>query len=321
VIDWPTPKNKHGIRSFLGLCTYYRRFISGFANIAKPLTKLTEQKSSFQWTPEAEAAFQTLKRALCAAPILAYPKPGENFIADTDASSVGIGGVLSQVHGGQERVIAYYSKKLNKVARNYCVTRRELLAIVRALEHFHKYLYGQEFHLRTDHSALTWLMSFKNLDVQTASWIRRLQEYNFTSEHRQGRKHNNANGLSRRPCQEECPHCRKVEAWAEVKQIRAIAAVAADGWDPAALRTEQLNDPDIGPLLQEVETEQGPQWKDIADRSSTYKSYWAQWKSLSVWNGILQRNWESPNGRCQVAQVVILRSRVKDVLTELHSGP
>jgi hypothetical protein len=174
--EWPTPKNKHDTRSFLGLCTYYRRFISGFADIAKPLTKLTENKRSFQWTSEAQAAFKRLKVALCAAPILAYPKPGEGFIVDTDASNCGIGVVLSQVQNGEERVIAYYSKTLNKAERNYCVTRRELLAIVSTLEHFHKYLYGQKFHLRTDHSALTWLMSFKNLEGQTARWIQRLQE-------------------------------------------------------------------------------------------------------------------------------------------------
>jgi hypothetical protein len=81
----------------------------------------------------------------------------------TDASNNRIGGVLSQIQDKQEQVIAYYSKTLNKAERNYCVTRRELLAIVKTLEHFHKYLYGQEFHLRTDHSALTCLMSFKNL--------------------------------------------------------------------------------------------------------------------------------------------------------------
>jgi hypothetical protein len=321
VREWPTPKDKHEIRSFLGLCTYYRRFISGFANIAKPLTKLTEQKQAFQWTPEVEAGFQTLKGALCAAPILAYPKPGERFIVDTDASNFGIGGVLSHMQDGQERVIAYYIKMLNKAERNYCVTRRELLATVRTLEHFHKYLYGQQFHLRTDHSALTWLMSFRNLEGQTARWIQCLQEYNFTSEHRQGRKHNNADALSRRPCQEESMHCNNVEMRADVKQVRAIAALPAVGWDPLTLRTEQLNDPDIGPILQEAETGQRPEWKDIADRSPTYKSYWAQWNSLSVTNGILERNWESTNGRSKTAQIVIPRSRVQDVLTELHGGP
>jgi hypothetical protein len=123
VREWPTPKDKHEIRSFLGLCTYYRRFISGFTNIAKPITKFTEQKQAFQWTPEVEAAFQTLKGDLCAAPILAYPKLGERFVVDTDASNFGIGGVLSKMQDGQERVIAYYSKMLNKAERNYCVTR------------------------------------------------------------------------------------------------------------------------------------------------------------------------------------------------------
>jgi hypothetical protein len=80
-------------------------------------------------------------------------------------------------------------------------------------------------------------MSFKNLEGNTARWIQRLQEYNFTSEHRQGRKHNNADALSRRPCQEECTHCHIVEARADIKQVRAIAAVEAPGWDPATLRT------------------------------------------------------------------------------------
>jgi hypothetical protein len=67
--------------------------------------------------------------------------------------------------------------------------------------------------------------------------------------------------------------------------------VAGAGWDPVALRSEQLNDPDIGPILQEVKAGQRPEWKDIVDRSLTYKSYWAQWKSLAVRNGILERNW------------------------------
>jgi hypothetical protein len=98
VREWLTPKNKHEIRSFLVLCTYYRRFIPGFASIAKPLTKHTEAKQPFQWTSEVKAAFQTLKGALCTAPI----QPGERLILETDASKVGIGGILSQVNAGQE---------------------------------------------------------------------------------------------------------------------------------------------------------------------------------------------------------------------------
>jgi hypothetical protein len=94
--------------------------------------------------------------------------------------------------------------------------------------------------------------------------------------------------------------------------------------DPAKknVRTAtKLRHGQTGPILQEVETGQRPELKDIADPSPTYKSYWAQWNSLAVTNGILERNWESTNGRSKTAQIVIPRSRVKDVLTELHGGP
>jgi hypothetical protein len=171
VRESPTPKNKHKIRSFLGLCTYYRRFIFGFANIAKPPTKLTEETQTFQWAPEVEAAFQTNNNT---ARILAYPQPKERYIVDADASIVGTEGVLSQVQHGQKRLIAFYSKTPNEAERNYCVSRRELLAIVRTLVHCHKYFYGQEFHLLPDRFALTWLTSFKNLKGQTARWVQRL---------------------------------------------------------------------------------------------------------------------------------------------------
>jgi hypothetical protein len=126
-----------------------------------------EEKQTCQWTPEVEALY--------AAPILAYPPPRERFVVDIDASYFGIGGALSQVQDGQERIIAHYIKMLNKL-REITVTRWELLTIVRKLEHFYKYLCEQEFHLHTDHSALTWLMSFKNLEGQTACCIQLLQE-------------------------------------------------------------------------------------------------------------------------------------------------
>jgi hypothetical protein len=92
---------------------------------------------------------------------------------------------------------------------------------------------------------------FNNLEGQTEHWIQCLQEYNFTSDHRQGQKHN-AIALPRRPCQEQRMHCHKVETWVDIKKVQAIAALPTAGWDLVALRTEQLNDSDIGPILQEV---------------------------------------------------------------------
>jgi hypothetical protein len=167
--------------------------------------------------------------------------------------------------------------------------------------------------LRTDHSALTWLLSFKNLllEGQTARWIQHLQEYNFTSEHRQVRKHNKADALSRRPCPEGCSHCQKIERPSEGLKVRIITTAAADGWDRASLRREHLGDDEMGPLLQEVEAGRRPEWRDIADRIPTYKGYWDQWKSLVVRDGVLESLWGSVDRRTKTAQFVIPHSKVK----------
>jgi hypothetical protein len=103
VREWPTPKNKHEVRSFLGLCAYYRQFTSSFTNIAKPLSKSNPSSGLQRWRPPSERS-----REPCV-----LSQPGQRFIVDTDASDVGIGGVLSQVQDGQERVIAHYSKTLS----------------------------------------------------------------------------------------------------------------------------------------------------------------------------------------------------------------
>ncbi len=145
---WPTPNNARETRSFLGLCSYYRRFVPGFAGIARPLHKLCEKGAKFEWTKEATAAFEELKQNLTSAPILGYPLPGLPFTLDTDASDKSVGAVLSQVQNGREIVIAYMSKAMNKHEQQYCITRKELLAVVVAIKNFHSYLYGQQVLLR-----------------------------------------------------------------------------------------------------------------------------------------------------------------------------
>ncbi|GFQ99419.1 retrovirus-related Pol polyprotein from transposon 17.6 [Trichonephila clavata] len=199
------------LRSFLGLCTYYRKFAKDFSTIARPLHKLTEAKQKFIWTNDCNNAFNKLKDALTSAPILAYPETGKQFILDTDASCESIGAVLSQEIDGQERVLAYFSKCLSRPERNYCATGKELLAIVKAVKHFHPYLYGQRFLLRTDHASLTWQLNFKNPEGQIARWIQRPQEYDVEIRHRKGSAHGNAEALSRRPCPESCKYCSRVE--------------------------------------------------------------------------------------------------------------
>ena len=166
VKDWPEPKSVKEVRSFLGLCYYYRKFVQGFATIAKPLHGLTQKDKAFFWSETCQRAFESLKTAVISSPILAYSDAEGELILDTDASGVGLGAVLSQVQEGSERVIGYYSRTLTQPERQYCVTRRELLALVAAVKQFHTYLYGRKVTVRTDHGALRWLLNFKNLGVK-----------------------------------------------------------------------------------------------------------------------------------------------------------
>ena len=256
---WPIPTGTKQLRSFVGLCSYYCRFIVGFADVARPL--YDSMKGTFHWTPECDRAFQKLKHLLTEAPILGYPTVDDPFVVDTDASLVGVGAVLSQIQDDKENVISYFSHRLSKAESNYCVTRRELLAVIKALWKFHPYLYGRPFTLRTDYAALRWLLNFKCPDGQTARWLQELQQYIFTVEHRRGLKHNNADALSRRPClRDDCKHCHRLEAKEELQReeehseyfsCRFVNLYEGEvrAWNQEELRAAQQGDLDLKPLL------------------------------------------------------------------------
>jgi transposase InsO family protein/ribosomal protein L21E len=211
VKNWPKPENVKDVRSFVGFAQYYRKYIRHFSHIAAPLHELTKKNTKFVWTEQCENAFQLLKDKLVQAPVLAYPDPNETFILDTDASNLGIGAVLSQVQKGEERPIAYASKKLSPSQRNYCVTMRELLAVVVFVKEYHHYLWGRQFILRTDHASLVWLVNFKEPTGMLARWISILGNYKFTTLHRKGSLHGNADALSRQSAKkckrEDCLDC------------------------------------------------------------------------------------------------------------------
>lgn len=326
VKSWPRPENANQLRSFLGLCTYYRRFVRNFSRIARPLHRLTEVKQKYEWTTACEDAFQTLKRELTSSPILVYPQLEKPFIVDTDASNEGIGAVLSQETKGVEHVVAYFSKSLSKPERNYCTTRKELLAIVKSVEHFHHYLYGRKFLLRTDHASLSWLLNFKSPEGQVARWIQRLQEYDFEIQHRKGASHGNADALSRRPCPTDCRHCTRAEDNFEcfkpvVRQVASTSDPLLNSWNDQNLRQSQLEDSDIKPILEFLESDSArPVWQAISSFSPTTKRYWALWNSLHLQNGVLYRKWESDDGKTSRWQLILPKSRIPEVLRELHNG-
>ena len=202
VRNWPTPKNATEVKSFLGLASYYCKFIKNFSKVAAPLHGLTAKNFKFEWTKSCPAAFRILKERLTSAPILAFPdfsSDASAFTLDTDASNCGMGAVLSQNQNGELRVIAYASKVFNKSQRNYHAYDRELLACVTFIEQFRHYLVAKKFQLRTDHEALKSLFSSLDPRGRRARWIEKLSDYDFEIVHRPGLKHGNADALSRMP--------------------------------------------------------------------------------------------------------------------------
>ena len=145
VIEWQQPRNLKQLRGFLGLTSYYRRFIKGYASIAAPLTDLLK-KDFFQWSPKAEEAFQKMKQAITSEPVLALPNFDLPFEIETDASGIGIGAVLSQ----GKHSIAYFSKKMSSTMQRQSAYTRELFAITEAIAKFRHYLLGKRFIIRID---------------------------------------------------------------------------------------------------------------------------------------------------------------------------
>ena len=270
VADWPTPRSADDVKQFIGLASYYRRFITNFAKIAAPLHKLATKGKEFCWSKECEESFCLLKRALVTAPVLSYPCSEGLFVLDTDASDQAIGGVLSQIVNNQEKVICYGSKVLSKAEKNYCTTRQELLAIVYFLKQFRHYLLGRKFKVRTDQKALTWLQKFKDPEGQMARWQLQLAEYDFIIEHRAGRSHSNADALSRKPCQ-QCGLNPEAPSTASV-----APAKVAYGTNDSFMREQQM-DPDIAPvLLWKTVSDKRPDINTIAGCSPATKDLWSQ---------------------------------------------
>ena len=346
VKNWPVPSNIHDVRSFVGLCSYYRRFIQSFAKKAHALHRLTEKGQPFIWTPECQDSFNSLKESLLSAPILGYPMEVGTYILDTDACDTGIGAVLNQVQCDEERVIAYASKSLTKPERKYCVTRKELLAVVYFVKYFRHYLYGQKFIIRTDHAALKWLTTFKNPEGQVARWLEILSNYDFVIEHRPGKSHGNADAMSRHPCHQcgygidpkisdstcsedirklarkhkisEMSQTSKVLR-ARVVQKPPVTLTWLEGWSPEKLKESQLGDPNIAKILQWKNNDARPAWEHISHENRDIKNLWAQWKRLILQDGILYRRWENEVDSLPTYQLILPKTLKDEVLTELHS--
>jgi hypothetical protein len=199
---FPVPKNKKQVRSFIGLASYYRRFIQNFAMICRPLHDLTKGIGErIEWSNKANTAFLTLKQKLVEAPILVRPDFSRPFIIITDASIDGLGAVLTQLdENNHEHPIFYASSATTVGQRNYGISKLEMAAVVWALRLFRPYVLSNEFPVTiiTDHAALKSFLKHKNPSGILARWIEELSEYpQLVWQYRPGRVNQSADALSR----------------------------------------------------------------------------------------------------------------------------
>lgn len=199
IAEFRRPKDAKGVKRFVGMASWYRRFIVHFATIMAPLNRLTSKSVQFRWTDDCERGFLKVKEDLMSAPILTCPDFSKPFDLHCDASGFGLGAVLSQ----DDRPIAYASRSLSKTERKYSATELECLAVVWAIEHFRGYLEGYSFRVITDHASLLWLHNLKEPCGRLGRWSVRLQQYDFTIIHRKGKEHEAPDALSREPLQVE----------------------------------------------------------------------------------------------------------------------
>ena len=304
ISSWPVPQTVKETRGFLGLVNFHRAFISKLADIAEPLHQIVK-KENFSWGGPQQLAFDRLKSILLQRPVLSTPNKEGKFILDCDCSHFALGGELLQIQQDTERTIAYSSFTLSTTERKYCVTRKELLSVVRLTHHFRHYLLGRPFEVRTDHSSLQWLVSFRHPEGQLARWIEILSAFDMTIRYRQGKLHTNADALSRiptkcprdisyLPCQ-GCSFCSRVtsrdlsfQELDDTSSLRGpfnVRQTEASGIDVNVInehldvpmermRASQREDPNLKPLLSFLESGQEVSPEEVAGWGPAQKFYY-----------------------------------------------
>ena len=265
VREFPTPLNMQEIRRFLGLCSYYRRFIPLFSKIAQPLHNLTRKEVRFQWNEQRVEAFRQLKDRLTHAPVLAYPSFENDFVLETDASIEGIGAVLSQTHDDNLlHPVAYASRSLSPAERRYSITELETLAVLWAISHFHPYLYGHSLVIYTDHAAIRAVLETPKPSAKHARWWTKVYGSgikNLKIAYRPGRANANADALSRGPqgtapvegIGEDEYQIFAIQSELENTTIPELLQRSITAIQPEGFSTEQRRDPELLDIINHVE--------------------------------------------------------------------
>ena len=202
VLDWPVPNSLKQVQGFIEFCNFYRRFIKDFSKIVRPMLKLTRKDAPFQWDSNCQKFFELLKSRITSASVLRHYDRSRKAVLKTDSFDYVNGGVLSQYD--DEHVlhsVAFYSKNLLSAECNYEIYDKELLAIIKCLEHWRPELESTELLIEifTDHKSLEHFMSSKELTRRQVRWAQKLSEYNFKIMYQTGPRNVKADALTRMP--------------------------------------------------------------------------------------------------------------------------
>ena len=301
VENYPHPTDATKVRQFVGLASFYRRFIPNFATVAAPLHYLTKKNVVFCWTPECEDAFQKLKKLLVTAPVLAYPRfgAGQSFVLETDASGVGLGAILSQEQeDGTIHPVAYASRSLDKHERNYGISELETLGLVWAVRYFRPYILGHPCTVYTDHVACLSILNTEKPSGKLARWALTIQEMDLTIKHKPGKANSNADALSR-----NVAVVNSVTTSEEEEEVT--------DQDLQSLREQQWEDPKLKPMLQYLSDKILPCDKVAATRIVMES------KHYDLMDGVLRfENPAFPKRWC----VVVPQELKQQTLEEAHGG-
>ena len=272
--EYEPPKDKDGLRSFLGLMSYFRSFVPNFSTLAEHLNKLLRKNIKFEWNTFQEESFNKLKQCLLKPPVLKYPDFNKNFYVATDASSHGIGAALLQESEGKLHPISYASKSLSKSERNYSTSKREALAVVWALRQFKYIILGYDIIVLTDHKPLLALFQKEPMDALMARWMLRVQNFVPLVKHIPGKQNILADLLSR-----GCTVKDLEEATEAEMQVETINLVVArdpttqlwvnSPWDDLTLSKYQEKDSNFAPILDSLKSGTRPD-KVVDDFASYY---------------------------------------------------
>ena len=294
----PTPKNKKQLQQYLGLLGYYQRYIQNYANIVAPLYKLTGTKTRFEWNDELQKIFEKSKELLHERLQLIYPDFTKEFIIFTDASDKGMGGILAQLdEDGNECPIYFVAKAFKGAELNYTTTEKECYAIIFSIKKFYYYLTGRKFKIVTDHKGLQWLYRNKTINRRITNWYLQLQKYDYTIEYREGRKHTNADVLSRPP-------------FIGITEIE-------DEIDHVELRKAQLEDENLKPIIDWLEK------KEMLEDKEKAKKIEVMATQMEMIHDCLYHVWfpqRTKKSNQTILQIVVPAKWIDKIINENHES-